>query len=73
MIHSDLEKSIGKMQLIFKNKDTAICLISPRGKIISNRIFHCPVVLRISSSCWSEKKKKKETSNPSPRIKDKLK
>lgn len=59
MIHFDLDKSICKMQLIFKNKDTAICLISPRGKIISDRIFHCPVVLRISCSCRRKKERKK--------------
>lgn len=29
----------------FKNKPTATFLISSRGKIISDRIFHCPIVI----------------------------
>lgn len=39
-------KSISKMLSTFKNKPTATFLISSRGKIIiSDRIFHCPIVI----------------------------
>lgn len=49
MTHLTWMKSISKMLSIFKNKHSATFLISSRGKIISDRIFHCPIVVLLDS------------------------